>query len=243
MEKRPLHVKESTRPAVRIQTSLINNLERKVLVALAKRMPRWVKSDMLTYFGVFGAVVVLAGYTLSNLDYRWLWLASLGLFFNWFGDSLDGSLARVRNQQRPTYGFFIDHNMDGITMTLMCVGAGLSPYLSLYLAMMVLVVYLLLSIYVYISAHLKGEFKLTYAKMGPTEFRIAVILINTLFICIPSLRGYSRVFDIFGVPVQFTALDYIVWALLLFLVAIHWVNLFRDAREYDRMDPLPEPKD
>ena len=143
----------------RIQTSILNGIEHKVLVAMAKHMPKWVTSDMLTATGVVGAIVVALGYVLSNFDIRYLWIASLGLVINWFGDSMDGTLARVRNCQRPVYGFFLDHNIDGITIAIMCVGAGLSELVSLYLAMGVLTVYLLLSIYVYINAHLKNEFK------------------------------------------------------------------------------------
>ena len=144
----------------RIQTSLLNEAEKHVLVWLAQRQPRWITSDMLTAIGVVGAVVVAIGYLLSNYNISWLWLASLGFIINWYGDSLDGTLARVRGTQRPIYGFFIDHNIDGVTMALMCVGAGLSDMLNLYIAFAVLAVYLLLSISVYINAHLKGEFRL-----------------------------------------------------------------------------------
>lgn len=154
----------------RIQTSVLNEVERSILIWLAQRQPRWVTSDMLTGIGVIGAIVVAIGYFLSNYHIAWLWLASVGFIINWYGDSLDGTLARVRQTQRPIYGFYLDHNIDGITMAIMCIGAGLSDMLNLYIAFAVLAMYLLLSISVYINAHLKGEFKLTYAGMGPTEF-------------------------------------------------------------------------
>lgn len=93
----------------RIQTSVLNSTEKKVLVWLAERQPKWMTSDMLTAIGVFGAVVVAVGYALSNYDVSWLWLASLGFAVNWYGDSLDGTLARVRGTQRPVYGFYLDH--------------------------------------------------------------------------------------------------------------------------------------
>ncbi|MBR1961238.1 MAG: CDP-alcohol phosphatidyltransferase family protein, partial [Bacteroidales bacterium] len=150
----------------RIQTSVLNSLEKKVLVRMAKMQPRWMTSDILTFIGIVGSVIVAAGYALSNYDISWLWLASFGFVVNWYGDSLDGTLARVRNTQRPIYGFYLDHCVDGLTMAVMCIGAGLSEMLNLYIAMAVLVVYLLLSISVYINAHLKGEFKLTFAGMG-----------------------------------------------------------------------------
>ena len=187
----------------RIQTSILNASEKKVLVWLAARQPKWMTSDILTLIGVLGSVIVAAGYALSNYDISWLWLASFGFVVNWYGDSLDGTLARVRGTQRPVYGFYLDHCIDGITMSIMCVGAGLSEMLNLSIAMAVLVVYLLLSISVYINAHLKGEFKLTYAGMGPTEFRLIMIAVNTLFIYVKSLRefveytGYRCGFGVF----------------------------------------------
>ena len=96
----------------RIQTSLLNPYEKKVLIWLAERMPSWVTSDMLTWFSLFAAVLIAAGYLLTNYAHEWLWLCSFGVVLHWFGDSLDGTLARFRNQSRPLYGFYIDHNMD-----------------------------------------------------------------------------------------------------------------------------------
>ena len=93
----------------RIQTSVLNAAEKKVLVWLAQRQPAWVTSDFLTYTGVVGALVCAVGFVLAHIDKNYLWISSLGLVINWYGDSLDGTLARVRNAQRPVYGFFIDH--------------------------------------------------------------------------------------------------------------------------------------
>lgn len=100
--------------ALRIQTSLINAAEKKILVWLAKRQPRWVTSDMLTVVGTLGALIVAIGFVLSNNNVQWLWLSSLGLVINWYGDSLDGTLARVFNCQRPVYGYYVDHTVDCI---------------------------------------------------------------------------------------------------------------------------------
>ncbi len=222
----------------RIQTSVLNGVEKKVLVWLAERQPRWMTSDILTGIGVVGAVVVALGYFLSNYRIEWLWLASLGFVINWYGDSLDGTLARVRKTQRPIYGFYLDHNIDGVTMAIMCVGAGLSVMLNLYIAMAVLAVYLLLSISVYINAHLKGEFKLTYAGMGPTEFRLIMIVVNTLFIFANSLREWSVNFTVAGVSVTFGVFDFIGLAILLVLVLIYLNNFKHDAKEYAELDPV-----
>lgn len=222
----------------RIQTSVLNGVEKKVLVWLAERQPRWMTSDILTGIGVVGAVVVALGYFLSNYRIEWLWLASLGFVINWYGDSLDGTLARVRKTQRPIYGFYLDHNIDGVTMAIMCVGAGLSDMLNLYIAMAVLAVYLLLSISVYINAHLKGEFKLTYAGMGPTEFRLIMIVVNTLFIFANSLHEWNVNFTVAGVSVTFGVFDFIGLAILLVLVLIYLNNFKHDAKEYAELDPV-----
>ena len=222
----------------RIQTSLLNEAEKHVLVWLAQRQPRWVTSDMLTGVGVIGAMVVALGYFLSNYHIDWLWLASLGFVINWYGDSLDGTLARVRKTQRPIYGFYLDHNIDGVTMALMCIGAGLSDMLNLSIAFAVLAVYLLLSISVYINAHLKGEFKLTYAGMGPTEFRLVMILVNTLFIMVAPLREWGMHFTVAGVDVTFCVFDFIGLFILAVLVLIYFSNFAQDAKEYAEIDPV-----
>ena len=223
--------------SIRIQKSLTNAMEKRILVWLAERMPRWVTSDMLTCVGVVGAVTIAAGYVLTVYDYRWLWLASVGFVINWFGDSLDGTLARVRNQQRPYYGFFLDHNIDGINESLMFVGIGLSPFVNFGLSMALLAVYLLLSIYVYISAHLKNEFKLTYAKLGPTEFRLLAILVNTLMVCIEPLRTFTGTWSLLGREVRVGVLDYVAAVVLVVMIVMLVVSLVHDGREYARMDP------
>lgn len=221
----------------RIQTSILNGIEKRVLVWLAERQPRWITSDALTGIGVVGSLIVALGYILSSYHTGWLWLASLGFVINWYGDSLDGTLARVRNTQRPIYGFYLDHNIDGITMAIMCIGAGLSNMLNLYIAMGVLAVYLLLSISVYINAHLKGEFKLTYAGMGPTEFRLIMIIINTLFATIAPLREWAIHFTLLNTPITFGAFDFFGLIILIVLIIIHLNNFKQDAKDYAKLDP------
>lgn len=224
--------------STRIQTSVLNALEKKILVRMAKMQPRWMTSDILTFIGIVGSVIVAAGYALSNYDISWLWLASFGFVVNWYGDSLDGTLARVRNTQRPVYGFYLDHCVDGLTMAVMCIGAGLSEMLNLYIAMAVLVVYLLLSISVYINAHLKGEFKLTFAGMGPTEFRLIMIIVNTLFIYVAPLRDFTTSFNCLGTEVVFGSFDYVGLVILLILSVIYLHNFVGDAKGYAKIDPL-----
>ena len=137
--------------SVRLQTSLLNAAEKKVLVKLAKIQPRWMTSDILTYFGVVAAVFYAVFCWLANYNVNYLWAASFCLVLNWYGDSLDGTLARVRNTQRPKYGFFIDHSLDAITTCLFCVGIGLSPMMDMNIALFILAGYLVMSIYTYLS--------------------------------------------------------------------------------------------
>ena len=222
----------------RIQTSVLNSLEKKVLVRMAKMQPRWMTSDILTFIGIVGSVIVAAGYALSNYDISWLWLASFGFVVNWYGDSLDGTLARVRSTQRPIYGFYLDHCVDGLTMAVMCIGAGLSEMLNLYIAMAVLVVYLLLSISVYINAHLKGEFKLTFAGLGPTEFRLIMMIVNTVFIYVSAVRDYHMSVTVLGNHMVIGSFDFVGIFIMLVLAVIYFNNFIHDAKGYAELDPL-----
>ena len=229
---------EDKKQAARIQTSILNPLEKKVLVWLAQRMPAWVTSDMLTFVGFLGAIVMATGYALANLNLNWLWLSCLGLVINWFGDSLDGSLARVRNTQRKTYGFYIDHNVDVINETIMFVGVGLSPLVNMSFAMFALVAYFMLSIYVYIDCHLKGEMRLTYAGMGPTEFRLILIIVNICFIYIPWLSQWKKPITIFHNDFLVGLFDYIAVAAALAIFAAYIVSFFKDLKYFNQQDPI-----
>lgn len=226
--------------AVRIQTSLLNALEKKVLVWLANRQPKWMTSDDLTCIGVFGAVVIAAGYILSALNINFLWLSSLGFIINWYGDSLDGTLARVRKTQRPVYGYYLDHTIDAINEVMIFVGVGLSGLMHLEIALLALVMYFLITINVSINAHLKKEFRLTYASMGPTEFRILMIIINTLFVTIRPLREFSHSFTLCGHDFTFGALDYIGVVIVIVLAVIHLVTVHNDLKGYAKIDPMPK---
>lgn len=223
--------------AVRIQTSVLNALEKKVLVWLAKRQPRWMTSDILTYIGTFGAVLIMVGYVLTGRNANFLWLSSLGFVINWYGDSLDGTLARVRNHQRPVYGYYLDHTVDAVNELMIFLGLGLSGLMHLSLALMVLVLYFMLTINVSINAHLKKEFRLTYLKLGPTEFRILAILVNTLMVTIRPLYEFSHTFTVLGTEFTFAILDYVGIVVLFVLATIYMVTVISDAKGYARIDP------
>lgn len=234
---------EENKQAARIQTSILNKYEKKALVWMAERMPSWVNSDMLTFVGFLGACVMATGYALSNVNLMWLWLSNLGLFINWFGDSMDGSLARVRGTQRKTYGFFIDHNVDVINETIMFIGVGASPLVNMSFAMLALVAYFMLSVYVYIDCHLKGEMRLTYGGLGPTEFRLLLVIVNTLFMYIPWFSEWKRPVTLFHNDFMVGIFDYITVAAALLLIFFYLISFFRDIKYFAKIDPVKKKEE
>ena len=226
--------------AERIQTSILNGVERKALVWLAGRQPKWVVSDTLTAIGTLGAIMIGAGYILCGFNINFLWLSCLGFVVNWYGDSLDGTLARVRKTQRPIYGYYLDHTVDCINEAFMFLGVGLSCLMRLDLALMIFAVYLCLTVNVSVNAHLKSEFRLTYAKLGPTEFRVIAILLTSLFIFIEPLRNFTAAVTVFGNELDLKALDVAGIVILAALIIIYLVTVIKDAMWYAKMDPMPE---
>jgi phosphatidylglycerophosphate synthase len=166
--------------AKRELTFLLAEPERRLLRAIAARLPAAVNSDHLTALGVLGAVGAGAAYALSVVSPAWIWAASLMLAVQWFGDSLDGTLARVRCAERPRYGYYLDHIVDAFSTAVIGLGIGLSPYVDLGVAVGLVVVYLVLSINVYLESAVFGVFRLAYGRVGPTELRIILVAANAL---------------------------------------------------------------
>lgn len=162
----------------RINNTFIARQEKKALIWMASRMPSWVTPDTLTLIGLLASILIFASYALTIYNKNFLWLASLGFIINWFGDSMDGTLARVRKIERPRYGFFIDHIIDAVSEVLVFVGLGLSPYLRFDLALLALIAYLLASIYVYLTTYVEGVFRISYGGLSPTEMRLIAIATN-----------------------------------------------------------------
>lgn len=165
-------------PPSRIQTSILATRERMLLNHLCRSLPSWVTPDRLTAVSALGAVVAALGYFASNWTPAFLFLASLGIAMNWFGDSLDGSLARHRRIERPKYGYFLDHSVDAGNYLIFSVGLGLSPYVSMDAALLLLCGYYLLSIRVFLCAQTHREFDLACAFIGPTELRLVTVAFN-----------------------------------------------------------------
>ena len=165
----------SIQPVQRIQQNILAVGERRLLTWLAARMPPAITPDRLTSIGFTGAALVATGYALSFFHIGWLWLSVVAYFINWFGDSLDGSLARFRKIERPKFGYFIDHSTDALGNMLVMIGLGLSPFLRMDVALFGLGAYLLLSIHTFVAARVVDEFRLSYVAAGPTELRLVLI--------------------------------------------------------------------
>jgi phosphatidylglycerophosphate synthase len=166
-------------PAPREKTFLLARPEARVLHRIAARLPARVMPDHLTALGVVAAAGIAAAYALSGGSDAWLWVASGLLVVHWLGDSLDGTLARVRRTERPRYGYYLDHIVDAVATALIGNGLGLSPHMSLAVGLLVVVAYLVLSINTYLETQSLGVFSLGYGRFGPTEARLGLIGLNT----------------------------------------------------------------
>ena len=194
---------EKPSEARRWTKSLLAEPEKRLLRWTAARLPGWVTPDHLSLLGLLSAIAIGLCYALSNRNPHWLWGASAGLFFHWLGDSLDGTLARVRRIERPRYGFYVDHLGDAIATVAIGVGLGLSPYMLLAVGLAIVIGYLLLSINVYLETLVVQQFRLGYGILGPTEVRIFLILLNTVALIIgPIPFGFlgkrPTIFDVGG---------------------------------------------
>lgn len=216
----------------RVNDILLGPIERPVLQWLARHMPAWVSPDKLTTFGVMGSGLIFFSYWGTQYSKHFLWLASLGFIINWFGDSLDGTLARYRNIQRPRYGFFVDHMTDALSMVLVFLGLGLSPFVRLDVACLALIGYLLMSILVYVRTCVVGEFKISYAKIGPTEMRVLAILANTLVY----IAGNPQFKILF---IELSVYDWIGLLVFLVLTGACLITTLRQVRLLANIDQKP----
>ncbi len=166
--------------AERVINTFTGSWEKKILKKLALALPAKVMPDHLTILGILATLISAAAYMLTWHSRWWLFLASFGFVLNWYGDSLDGTLARVRHIERERYGYFVDHIADSITTVIICFGLGISPYMQFEIGMLLAIGYLMLNIFVHTSAYTQGEFRISYMKFGPTEVRLAIILFNTV---------------------------------------------------------------
>jgi phosphatidylglycerophosphate synthase len=213
---------------------LLARFELRALPWLARRLPARVLPDHLTFLGIVAAFGIGASYVLSNEDAAWLWAASALLVVHWLADSLDGTLARVRRIERPRYGYYLDHLTDALATVVIGIGLGLSPYMLLVSGLAVVIVYLVLSINVYLEAFAFGTFSLGYGRLGPTEGRIALIAVNVAL-----ALGAGLDFRFEGVGV--TLLDVAVLGVAGLMGALLLMRTLRNLRQLAAQEPSARP--
>jgi archaetidylinositol phosphate synthase len=212
--------------ASRIQESALAAQEKRLLIWLAVCIPSRINSDHLTLLGFAAQLLTGVSYALTQFDRLWL-LAGIGFIaLNWFGDSLDGTLARIRQQQRPRYGFYVDHILDSIGSVALMGGLALSGYMSPAIAISLLVLFLLLSIQSYLATYALGEFRMSFWSFGPTELRLLLVAGNlALFRWQTVLHGRYRLFD-FGGAIGIAGMA----AMLIFFTVKNIIRLYNQER-------------
>lgn len=201
---------------------------------MAERMPRWITPDGLTSIALAGAVLSAVAYGLAGDNLAWLHVASLGLVIHWWGDSLDGTLARVRQIRREKYGFFVDHQADAISVVLLTVGIGAGALMQMWIALAICIGVLLLMLLVNMVTIARDVFKISFGGIGPTELRLAGIALNTAAWAIG-----PREFVILGQA--WTLFDLLGLALAAGLAVFYVVFATKETRLISRLDPTPPP--
>ena len=186
---------------VREHRSILAAAEKRLLIFIAERLPRAINSDHLTSLALAAMGLAGAAFAAARWDRRALWLVVVALALNWFGDSLDGTLARVRRVERPRYGFYVDHVLDIAGATLLFGGLACSPFMAPGIALTLLIAYLLVSGEVFLATAVRGVFKMSVGGIGPTELRIglaagAMALLRDPHVSIGTLS--VRLFDLGG---------------------------------------------
>jgi phosphatidylglycerophosphate synthase len=222
--------------AQRINRSLTASVEKRTLLWLAERAPAWVSSDQLTVLGLCAQVAAGVCYALSRYN-RWVLLAViLCIVMNWLGDSLDGTLARVRNQQRPRYGFYVDHIVDSFGSIALMSGLALSGFLHWQIAVAMLIAFLLLSSESYLATYTLSRFELSQGIFGPTEIRLLLIVGNVALLHSPysTVLGHRvLLFDLGGALATAG-----MFAMAIATTVRHTAQLYREEPVH-REEPLP----
>ena len=184
-------------PAVRLQHSLVAAREEQILTWLAQQTPACIHSDHLTLLGFISQCMVGVCYALARLNPDMLIVGIVCLAMNWLGDSLDGTLARVRRRQRPRYGFYVDHISDTIAAFFLMAGLAVSGYIHPVVSLGMLIAFLMLSIESYLATYTLGEFRLSYWKFGPTEIRILLAAGNIALLKHSTIEFFNQQFLLF----------------------------------------------
>jgi len=189
----------SARDTRRVLTGLLSAVEKRALVWMAQRLPGWINADHLTALGLVAMVLTGASFVLGRRHPVGLVLVVVFLAINWLGDSLDGTVARVRNQQRPRYGFYVDHVVDAVGTLCLVGGMALSGFMGPVIGLTLLITYFLLSVEAYLATYARGVFRMSFWGFGPTELRIilAIGAIRLMFSPTATLFGFRfLLFDV-----------------------------------------------
>jgi len=218
------------REATRVHTSLLAAVEKRALIWMAARLPRWINSDHLTVLAFVAMLLAGLSFWLARTSPLGLWLVVVFLAVNWFGDSLDGTLARVRCHQRPRYGFYVDHVIDAVGITFLLGGLALSSYMTPLIAAAVLIAYLLLCIEIYLATHSVGTFTMSFFRVGPTELRILLSIGALTLLVHPTATILGRPYLLFDVGGIVAAVG---------LLATLVVSAARNTRALYLAEPIP----
>ncbi len=216
--------------APRIHQGLTASAERRLLMFLAVRAPSWMSSDHLTILGFVSQCLAGVCYAFARHNKGALTACILFLALNWLGDSLDGTLARVRNRQRPRYGFYVDHVCDSIAAFFLMGGMALSGYVSPAVAFGMLIAFLMLSIEAYLATYTFGCFQLSHFKFGPTEIRILLAVGNLTLLWHPTVRFLGKTTSLFDLGGSIA-----IFAMALMMI----VSAIRHTAQLYREEPLP----
>jgi archaetidylinositol phosphate synthase len=203
----------------RSNEGLLQPLERPALLWMVQRIPNWVTPNFLTGVAFIGTCIAAAAYVLSRWQPAFLWLATAGLLVNWFGDSLDGTLARFRQIERPRYGFFLDQNLDAFEQLLIAIGIGFSGFIRFELAMLTLAAYFLMSILSLVRAVVSNVFGMTYFGIGLTELRAAFLIMNALMFFFP-----PKPIAVFGLTMVYPEILSVAWTVA---IVVSFLTIFR----------------
>ncbi|NIR45182.1 MAG: CDP-alcohol phosphatidyltransferase family protein [Gemmatimonadetes bacterium] len=209
---------------------LLQRFESWALPRLAARMPGWVLPDHLTLLGIVAAAGIGICYASSGLNRNYLWVANTLWVVNWFGDSLDGTLARIRKIERPRYGYYLDHIVDMFAVAFVCIGLGFSPYLLLSVALAALIMYYLMSINVYLETFVMKSFRFGYDYIGPTEVRVILILGGSAL-----ALGFEPVLELGDVP--FGTLDFFFLIGLAVMLVMLLRRIVQNLTRLARLEP------
>jgi phosphatidylglycerophosphate synthase len=230
MESTRVTTTAAFRDATRVLSSVLAPLERRVLHYLARRMPRWVNSDHLTALALLAMLGAGLSYWLAASTPVGLVLVVVCLAANWFGDSLDGTLARVRQHQRPRYGYYVDHVVDMVGTLFLLGGLALSGLMNPLLALGLVIGYLLLAAEIFLAAHVLGEFRITYFQLGPTELRIVLAAGSLWAIGRPTVTLFDQPFLLFDVGAVVS---------LIGMAVVFTLTALRHTRTLYRAEPIP----